>query len=566
MKSPTILTLLAASIAPAAFGALTVEQKLADFTYLSGLYARNYAAYEWKRDVLGFDLYDIQPWVERVKASKDDLDYYDICVRYVASLQDAHDSFTLLSDFIAYLPFDVDIYDGKVLIEKVYRDYLPKDQYPFNIGDELVAVDGRPVEEMVTAYEPYAAGALGNPRGRRRAAAFTITSVRQIFVPRAPDIGDYVTIVIQDPAGKQTSYVMPWRKAGRPLWTAGVVSNPKAFPMPSTVPLYMERLRQLQAPTLRPTLGVAGWGARLPSFDLPSSFQVRLGARAQDELFSGTFSIGGRNIGFLRFSSMGELSDASGPSQLAAEIAYLQANTDGLVIDVMRNQGGSNCYAEDIMRHLMTKPFRGAASRLRANQSWLYFFLEGLSSAKADHAPKTVTDLYEGFIAQIENALRENRGITGPLPICTPDFTNIQPQTDVNGKLLSYTKPIVVLVDEFTASAAELIPAILQDEGRGTVLGMRTSGAGGAPGSFPGGAYSGGSTRVTQSMATRARTVTTPGFPATDQIENVGVYPDIVVDFMTRENLMTRGKPFVDTFSRVILDLIAKPSSLPQKQ
>ena len=50
-----------------------------------------------------------------------------------------------------------------------------------------------------------------------------------------------------------------------------------------------------------------------------------------------------------------------------------------------------------------------------------------------------------------------------------------------------------------------------------------------------------------------------PGFPAVDQIENVGVYPDIVVDYMTRDNLMTGGKAFVQTLNQAVADLIAGP-------
>ena len=126
-----------------AFYQLTMDQKVADFMRLTGLYAKNYAPYEWKRDVIGFDLYNIKPWLDRVKLSKDDMEFYDICVRYVASLQDSHDEYILPSDFLTYLPIDVDIYDGKVLIDSISRAQLPRTDYPFNTGDELVSVDGK---------------------------------------------------------------------------------------------------------------------------------------------------------------------------------------------------------------------------------------------------------------------------------------------------------------------------------------------------------------------------------------------------------------------------------------
>src|SRR5437016_10022094 len=104
--------------ASGAYAQLTQAQKINDFNSLVALYNRNYAPYEWKRDTFGFDLLNIKPWMDQVTASKDDLTFYDICVRYVASLQDSHDEFTLPSDFEAFLDgLFVDIYDGKVLID-----------------------------------------------------------------------------------------------------------------------------------------------------------------------------------------------------------------------------------------------------------------------------------------------------------------------------------------------------------------------------------------------------------------------------------------------------------------
>jgi hypothetical protein len=51
-------------LAPLGFASLTPEQKIADFMQLAGLYAKNYMPYEWKRDAMGFDLYNVQPWLD----------------------------------------------------------------------------------------------------------------------------------------------------------------------------------------------------------------------------------------------------------------------------------------------------------------------------------------------------------------------------------------------------------------------------------------------------------------------------------------------------------------------
>ena len=48
-----------------------------------------------ERSLFGFDVLDIGWWLERVAKTKDDLDFYELCVEYVAGLNDTHDSYSL---------------------------------------------------------------------------------------------------------------------------------------------------------------------------------------------------------------------------------------------------------------------------------------------------------------------------------------------------------------------------------------------------------------------------------------------------------------------------------------
>jgi len=61
-----------------------------------------------------------------------------------------------------------------------------------------------------------------------------------------------------------------------------------------------------------------------------------------------------------------------------------------------------------------------------------------------------------------------------------------------------------------------------------------------------------------QSLVIRNQLISAPGLPTRPYIENIGVLPDIELDFMTRENLMTRGGPFVEEVTRIILSEIQK--------
>src|SRR5258708_2080007 len=248
-------------------------------------------------------------------------------------------------------------------------------------------------------------------------------------------------------------------------------------------------------------------------------------------------------------------------AQFRTEMAFFQQNTDGLVIDVMGNGGGSLCYVESLMTYLMPGQFRSVAYNIRATQFWVVAFSSSLESAKRTGAPQWVIDLYTSYLSAVQQASSGIRGMTGDIPICSPNFLNVQPARDAQGNLLAYTKPILILTDNFSLSAAEAFSALMQDPGRATIFGTRTDGGGGNPASYNATTYSEGSTRATRTFVTRARPVQTPGFPASLYIENVGVYPDIIADYMTADNLLNGGKPFFTALSTPIANLI--PNARP---
>src|SRR5215831_6797837 len=136
---------------------LTPAQKEADFRYLASLYSTYYAPIDWKKQLFNFDALAIQPWIDRVAHTNTDLDFYEVCVAYVASLHDTHDQFSLPSDFVARLGFTTDVYDGVLLIDSLNRTLLPAKDYPFTTGDRLLSVDGRDADMLLQDFAVYAA-------------------------------------------------------------------------------------------------------------------------------------------------------------------------------------------------------------------------------------------------------------------------------------------------------------------------------------------------------------------------------------------------------------------------
>src|SRR5215471_15233266 len=110
---PLILSLILISASSALHAQnLTPAQKEADFRYLASTFSTYYAPTDWKKQFLNVNVLDIKPWLEKVNQTKTDLDFYEVCVAYVAALQDTHSSFSLPSDFVARLGFTTDVYDG----------------------------------------------------------------------------------------------------------------------------------------------------------------------------------------------------------------------------------------------------------------------------------------------------------------------------------------------------------------------------------------------------------------------------------------------------------------------
>jgi hypothetical protein len=565
--------------------ALSAKQRIADLEQLAALYAKNYAPYEWKRDVIGFDLLRLTPWLQRVQHS-DDLDFQEALIEYVASLNDAHDLIAFPTTFFVSLGFTVDIYDGKVLIDSINRLLLPIAQFPFGVGDELVAVDGIPAQVLVAEFQKYAIAA--NPRSTNRVAASRIVSRSQQIMPHIDDLGDAAQIGVRSGVtGAMSTHTVPWRKSGIPINAQGPVPSPRrgngkivlstdaeslaaaaqgagsqqVFKVvdiaahDDTLPAYMAPIHPLLNVSVSPDyFAVLGLGSRAPLYAPPPGFVQRLGSQAAHFFYSGTYNAGGLRIGLIRIPSMSPPSVATALQQLDGEIMYFSANTDALVVDVMRNPGGLVSFVEAISQRFIPVPFSTTGFQIRATGAWLFSFASMLNSARSNPAtpPDVLANLENNFNLVLA-AYNENRGLSDPVSLNATGSLTLPPVAH------AYTKPLIVLTDEFSASGGDAFPAIMQDNQRGPMVGMRTMGAGGSVIGFPATAYTESIARVTASLIHRGRLITTSEYPPAPYIENIGVRPDIVIDYMTRTNLMTAGAPFVQAFTQAIVSHALAP-------
>lgn len=539
---------------------LTTEQKLLDFEHLASQFAKNYGPYEWKRDFAGFDLFQLGPWMDRVRATRDDLEFYELMKAYTVAFDDAHVSYSVPSNFEARLHFTTDIYDGRVLVDSINRARLPVTEFPFRTGYEVVSVDGKTAEEWIREFSRYQTAA--NPRSTRRVAAGLIPIRRQSLYPRAHEVGEVATVVLRRFDGGLETYRIPWAKSGLPLRVVGPAPLPGAQSkaveraLIAEKPEYLRFLERLQRVEVAPR-AVLGFGARTPIFEMPNEFQQRLGRAAADFFFSGTFQAGGQRIGFIRIPSFSPPNLNVALNQFVSEMLYMQANTDGLILDIMRNPGGRVDFTNELLQLAIPREFRTVGFEVRATSSWIVDISSSVDSARAQGAPPFFIGQLEFLKEQFISANRQPRGRTLAIPL--DDITlDREPFRDARGNALGYFKPLMLLTDEMTASGGDVFAATIQDSGRGVLFGMRTMGAGGNVASYPAGVFSEGSTTVTESLMIRAKTVQPPGYPASPYIENVGVHPDIEEDYMTQDNLVLNGRIFVNRFVQAMVEHIRR--------
>ena len=571
-----LLLLAICGAVPRAQEALTKDQREADLTQLANTFAKNYAPYEWKRDVIGFDLYRLTPWLQRVHHA-DDLDFQDALIEYVASLNDAHSTVFFPSNFTASLGFTVDIYDGKVLIDSVNRLQLPAAQFPFDVGDQLMSLDGQPVQALIASFRKYAIGA--NPRTTDRLAATIIGRRSQSFVPHAPEVGDAAAASIRlASTGAVNSYQVPWMKSGIGLASQGPVPSPQRgngriflppghestadarvggtgplfadVPVASnTLPAYLDSVRPLlNVSVTKSQYAVLGFGARSPIFAPPPGFVQRLGTQSSHFFFSGTYTSGGVRIGFIRIPSMQPPNAALALQQLDAEIAFFNANTDVLVVDVMRNPGGTVDVTEAFAQRLFPNAFQSVGFEIRATAEWVTAIVNAVVAAQAGGAPPDVIENLRAIMNEMVTAYNEDRGRTKPVSLSTGSLTLPPAPT-------AYLKPMLLLVDELTASGGDMFAAIVQDNHRGPLFGMRTMGAGGSVGQGSCTVFTESMCNTTLSLMNRGVVIWGTEYPPSPYIENVGVRPEIVNDFMTRANLMSAGATFVQAFTDAAVKL-----------
>lgn len=535
--------------------AMSSEQRLADFGQLVNIVERYYGPLQWKKTTINLDFKAVtEEFRGKVARAQNDAEFYRLLAQFISQLKDAHVSPVIPSTYRASLGFVCDLIEGKVLVETVNRLRLPEMLFPFNKGDQLLAIGGVPVNQAMA--ELMKVGDTGFDLSAKRIAAARLTSRRESNGLEVPKGVTTITILPKG-AAQPITVTATWILAGTPLVelddlgslmnsTAGLNTIRMAsdsqdlLQQLKKLPMFNLSLPQAQIEDLVKS-GVQDLGAPKSMFTLPA------GAKVYDDLpvTAAIYEAAGKKIGVLRIPSYTE----EGMTEvLARALSRMQDETDVLVLDQTNNPGGSVSQVSDIVSLFADKSYKDMDFVIRPSLSWLKNF-QDVNQQVEDMLAADPKDLEANALkarfAYLETEMRDSlvakRNLTNPVSLnYVGTFGMIQPSTGVH-----YSKPVLLLINELDFSGGDAFPAIMKDNGRVTLFGTRTSGAGGNVREYGPLSNSFFKFNLTESLMVR---------PNGQFMENLGVTPD--VDYtVTEDDFMNGYRNYVKAFTKEALKL-----------
>ncbi|MDD5301742.1 MAG: protease-like activity factor CPAF [Elusimicrobia bacterium] len=571
--------------APGPNGNLT-QQKMSRTLYqVAAIFAEQYAPIDWKKERFAVDLkreYDKAQTAILADPKITTRQFQDLLTAFVAAMRDYHVSISYNSTESARLPFLVAGAEGKHFLAYIDREKLPLKIFPFRVGDEIVAFDGKPTSEAVNEIASKLGGNTSET-DQRLAELFLTNRRRGRGDTNIPDGNAVLGIRGRD--GKLYKVRMPWDYTPElipqdvPVRDSGLL-EPQA---PRTQSWEEDASLEPKAPRIESWADDALIAPKLPADGLKSLLGrafanaihplARLFADMRSEAAANPFMMGarksfvprlgtvlwetkeddafhayifkapdGRKVGFIRIPSYE--GGAAEVARFAQIMAKFQKETSALVIDQVSNPGGAIFYLYALASHLTDKTLLTPRHRIIIGESdaqWAADLLLKVVRAQKVRAAATAStedeedDEWAGYpvtqkfmvlmvrfaqfiLAQLEAGNR----FTAPTHLWGVDDIDPAPKAEER-----YTKPILLLTNALDFSGGDFFPAIMQDNKRATIMGVRTSGAGGAvkPFSLPN-QFGIEDLSATWTIAQRA-----DGRP----IENLGVTPDIAYDFTAKD-------------------------------
>lgn len=539
-----------------------------------GLFKTQYAPLEWKESYLQWSLdEEITVAKQQVTAIENITvkDFQRIVKKLFNALNDYHVSILFYSTEDAMLPLSFKQIDGRFYVAAIDRKYLSLDLYPIQAGDEVIAIDCKPMDIVFHEF------ALSEGRGRQTATDLAIAE--RFFHRRFGKKGDRIphgkikiTIRHQNTLKEQT-YTLFWINNAE-LYTNNIPARQMAKGLRASSKDPIDRMKSnplTQAEMLSPLAQYctpSGFNDPFHEMGERKSFVPSLGriiwqSQEESHFYSYIFKTeDGHPVGYVRIPTYVHKDNAE-YDEAAIEFAelmhFLNTRTDALVIDQVNNPGGRVLYKYALLSALTDRPLLVPKQKMSLSQKDIYSAMQLAESAKKqmhenlmNKEEKSIA-LLSGYPADTQFCLGaieyynkvyadwlEQRSLSRPIELM--GIESIMPSPYGH-----YDLPILVLINELDFSCADFFPAVLQDNRRALLFGTKTAGAGGyvLEASFPN-PFGIQSFRYTGSIAERM-----DGNP----IENLGVTPDIPYA-LTPEDIRNGCEGYRNGVLKAVMELV----------
>lgn len=524
--------------------ALTKQQALADFNQLNYRIESGYGPYEYKQKI-GIDLKALKEkyarQIEQGDLTSSQLHY--LLIKYVAEFRDGHFGARIPTPHVKSVPVVTELVDGKVLIDTIDRTKLSVSVFPFEKGDEVISVDGKPMADFLNEYMAYVSS--GTKLSQMHTAAFLVfyRPGRMLPVPTAEKVKATIR--------RGTSQVLEDVEL---KWIEEKSGLDEFAMQPAQARSLLSATRNLNFDMIssREMLEDVMGKERLErSYQCSGATRITIPKDAvmlQKDPFVAYYHETPRGkVGYLRIPhySWNKETDPAYNEKVMAQYEYaileLEKNTVGLVIDQDHNCGGSVSTVEQIVSYFTRTPVPRLQFELLGSKE-NYLRIQQWSSGFPENT------LYSKYVAQVAELVKgawlNNQFLTSKVAVTTGD--PIYPNN------IRYTKPVVILIDEMAGSGGDAFPSLMKGYGLATLVGKQTSGLGGHVTVEPALNYSSITIRMTKSLFYRP-----DGVP----VENNGAIPDVEYS-ITRDDFLYGYKDYQKFYLQVLaskLDQVLTP-------
>lgn len=551
------------------------ERMLGDLEFIRNTIEGNYACLDLKREKFGFNLEaEVQKAQDRIVTVREisTHDFHTVLKKLFHSFKDYHATLEFYSTESATLPFFVQSVKNRYFFTHIQMGKFPEDQpFPFETGDELLSIDKVPVHKIAKRNIFWDIG--HNQPATDQALADLHLTTRLGELGQSVPKGKVILTGLKKNSESPIEYVMEWDYIPEIVGDFFLASNKsltptlpkekmrkkskrlaennffkKQFVLPQYKALKAVRTNEDDEAGMLgakkgnlPLLGKVIW--EVPS---TSCFHAYL-----FEMNEGTVG------GYLRIASYIEDDMEKAATDFAEIVKVFQDDANVVVIDQTNNPGGSALYTYALVSMLTDAPLNLPLHRQMIMQEDIYFaFMEfaNFESVQDDAKAKELLgntlegmpvshELVKALSAYMLLLIEEwSKGSYFTQPLYMFGLGPLPPHPEVH-----YTKPLLVLVNELDFSGADFFPAILQDNGRATIMGTKTAGAGGAVSkvSFPN----------LNGIKSFSYTSTIAERPGNVLIENVGVTPDIIYE-VSEADLQSNYADYVQVILKALYNKI----------